>query len=102
MPKMKIIQADGSCKIVEDETFKNTRWVPRIAQHQQRSKVIETILESLKITDGQTTEQLAESTNIPAYYLNTYLLELEKAKRIARGGQRHYLVAALPLPESAI
>lgn len=100
MPKqMKVTQADGSAKTVEDLTFKAQRTTPKFKQHQPRSKVIEIILKAIELQEGQTIDQLAISTNIPVYFLRNHLLNLEKEKKITRSGPRHYLVAKTP-PES--
>ena len=101
-PKMKVTSADGTSKIVEDETWKNTRIVPRYNRYQPRTNTIETILAALRLSDGQTLEQLANSTNIPDYYLPKFLQELEKEKKVARSGPRHFLLETTPSPEKPV
>ncbi|MDP8935625.1 MAG: hypothetical protein M3N42_16170 [Cyanobacteriota bacterium] len=100
MRKMKVTQADGSSEIVEDETFRKTPIIPKFNQYQPRAKTLEVILKSLEVTNGQTVEQLAVNTNIPAYFLPKYLLDLEKEKQIGKSGPRHYLIENPPSPET--
>ena len=100
MPTMKIISPDGTIRIVQDETWKNTRIVPRYNRYQPRINTLEVILESLRVNDGQTVDQLELSTNIPSYFLGKYLLELEKEGKIGRGGPRHYLLETPSKPTS--
>ena len=91
MPKMKVTQADGSSEIIEDETHKHTPVIPKFNHYQPRVITLGIILKALKFTDGETIDKLAESTQIPVYFLNRYLSDLEKEKKIIRSGSRYYL-----------
>jgi len=92
MPKMKVIQADGSFSIVEDETFKKKQTLSVGKPPMPRQKLLDTIVNALQTQSGQTIEQLVESTKIPVHYTRTYLLDLEKDKKIVRSNSRYYLV----------
>ena len=92
MPKMKVTQADGLLETIEDETHKHTLVIPKFNQYQPRVITLGIILEALKFTDGETIDKLVESTQIPVYSLNRYLLDLEKEKKIIRSGSRYYLI----------
>lgn len=103
MPKMKLTHPDGTSEIVEDETWKNKgRIIPKFNKYQPRNQTLEVILEALRLRDGQTLDQLSISTNIPTYFLGKYLVELEKEKRIARSGPRHFLPNVPPSPTELI
>ena len=93
MPNLKVTQADGSSEIREDETHKHTPVIPKFNQYQPRVITLGIILKALKFTDGETIDQLSESTKIPAYSLNRYLLDLEKEKKIVKSGSRYYLTS---------
>lgn len=89
---MKVTQADGSSKITEDETHKHTPVIPRFNQYQPRVKMLAIILKEVEFTSGQTIDHLVESTQIPIYFLNRYLLDLEIEKKVAKSGSRYYSI----------
>lgn len=93
MPKMKVTQADGTITIVEDNLFQKSRYYryDEFRNFKQRENLIQLILDSLENNDGQTTKELLESTKIPEHYLNRYLIDLEKDKKVTRSGSKHYL-----------
>lgn len=94
MAKMKVTQADGTVTIVEDNLFQKSRYYryDKFRNFKQRKDVIQLILDSLEGNGGQTTKELSESTKMPKHYLNRHLIDLEKDKKIARSGSKHYLV----------
>lgn len=89
---MKVTKANGTVMIVGDESYKYSYFTPRKhTEIKQREQVLGLITNSLQANEGQTTKELAESTKIPEYMLNRYLLALERDKQISRKGSRHYL-----------
>lgn len=92
---MKVIKADGTVTIVEDETYKFQYFTPpKNTKFKQREQITELITNSLQAKTGQTISELSESTKIPEYILNRYLLTLERDRQISRSGSRHYLAIA--------